>query len=279
MVRFVSRFPGATTTISPLSGQLMPPLMIPTQPLCSFWSRLQTPLKISLKTRRKFFRESQAVVGFLGFSWLIMSTSRKRSATARGKAPVRAQNAEPNISRFRDAKATENYNRSLPTKVASTKFVCKPTLISLGVLEGVTQLFRNIGWENLQNLMAHTYKLPTRDFLADCGLDSERKRAAFQLLGDRAHIDFARINEILSLPSSNTFESFDSLHAEFNYETFWTEITGGIFSCAGRNKSTSIVHPCLRIAHRILVCTVFARKEAGQVTKMEIFFPLVDDTT
>ncbi|CAI9279123.1 unnamed protein product [Lactuca saligna] len=201
-----------------------------------------------------------------------MSTSMKRSAATRGKALTRNQNDAPDIPRFRDANAVENYTKSLPRKVASTKFVCKPTLISLGVLEGVTQLFCNIWWENLLNLMAHTYELPTREFLADCGYDSEKRKVAFQLLGHRRYIDFATINDILGLPSSDTSTVFDVLPIEFNHETFWTEITGGIFLCVGLDKATSIIHPCLRIAHHILVCMVFARKEAGQVTKNELFF-------
>ncbi|CAI9270640.1 unnamed protein product [Lactuca saligna] len=143
-----------------------------------------------------------------------------------GKAPTRNQSDAPDIPRFRDAKAVENYTKSFPRKVASTKFLCKPTLISLGVLEGVTQLFRNIGWENLLNLMAHTYELPTREFLADSGYDSEKKKATFQLLGDQRYIDFATINDILVLTSSNTSTIFEVLPAEFNHETFWMEITG-----------------------------------------------------
>ncbi|CAI9300214.1 unnamed protein product [Lactuca saligna] len=201
-----------------------------------------------------------------------MSTSRKRSAAARGKALTRNKNDAPDIPRFRDANAIENYTKSFPRKVASTKFVCKPMLISPGVLKGVTQLFCNIGWENLLNLMAHTYELPRREFLADCGYDSEKRKSTFQLLGYRRYIDFVTINDILGLPSSDTSTFFDILPAEFNHETLWTEITGGIFSCAGRDKETSISHPFLRIAHCILVCTVFAHKEAGQVTKNELFF-------
>ncbi|CAI9287311.1 unnamed protein product [Lactuca saligna] len=201
-----------------------------------------------------------------------MSTSIKCSVATRGKAPARNQNDAPDIPRFRDAKAAENYMKSLPRKVASTKFVCKSTHISLGVLEGVTKLFCNIMWENLLNLMAHTYELHTRDFIADCGLDNEKKIVAFQLLGDQRYIDFTTINDILGLLSSNTSTVFDVLPAEFNNETFWMEITGGIFSCAGWDKATPIIHPCLHIAHRILVCTVFSRKEVGQVIKNELFF-------
>ncbi|CAI9261337.1 unnamed protein product [Lactuca saligna] len=201
-----------------------------------------------------------------------MSKSRKRPTAARHKAPARNQNDAPDIPRFRDANAAENYTKSLPRKFASTKFVCKPMLISLGVLEGVTQLFCNIGCENLLNLIAYTYELPTREFLVDSGYDNEKRKATFQLLGDRRYIDFAMINEILGLPSSNTSTVFDILPAEFNHETFRTEIIRGIFSCADRDKATFIIHSCLRIAHRILVCTVFARKEAGQVTKNELFF-------
>ncbi|CAI9298917.1 unnamed protein product [Lactuca saligna] len=162
--------------------------------------------------------------------------------------------------------------KSLPRKVASTKFVCKPTIISLKVLDEVTQSFRNIGWENLLNLMAHTYEHHTREFLANCGYDGKKRKAAFQFLGDLRYIDFATINDILGLPSTNTSTIFDVLPAEFNHETFWMEITGCIFSCVGRDKETSIIHPCIRIAHRILVCMVFARKEVGRVTKNKIFF-------
>ncbi|CAI9290527.1 unnamed protein product [Lactuca saligna] len=184
-----------------------------------------------------------------------MSTSRKHPTTARGKAPARNQNDAPDIPRYRDAKAAENYTKILPRKVASTKFVCRSTLTSLEVLEGVTQLFRKFGWENLLNLMAHTNELATREFLADCG-----------------YIDFATINDILGLPSSNTSTVFDVLPTEFNDETFSTKIIRGIFSCAGQDKATFIIHPCLCIDHRILLCMVFARKEASQVTKNEVFF-------
>ncbi|CAI9278238.1 unnamed protein product [Lactuca saligna] len=121
--------------------------------------------------------------------------------------------------------------------------------------------------------MAHTYELPTREFFVDCWYDSEKRKAAFQHLGDRRYIDFAKINDILGLPSSsNTSTVFDVLPVGFNHETFWMEIIGGIFSCAGRDKATSIIDPCLCIAHRILACTVFSCKETGQVTKNELFF-------
>ncbi|CAI9284521.1 unnamed protein product [Lactuca saligna] len=209
------------------------------------------------KLAEKFRRNFKPLPDSSGFRVVIfscrksMSTSRKRPDASRGKAPARDQSDAPDVPRFRDAKAAENYTKSLPRKFASTKFMCKPTLISLGVLEGFTKLFRNIGWENLLNLLTHIYELPTREFLADSGYDSEKKKTAFQLLGDRRYIDFAVINDILGLPSSNTSTIFDVLLAEFNHKTFWTEITGGIFSCAGRDKATSIIHPCLRIAHRI----------------------------
>ncbi|CAI9261883.1 unnamed protein product [Lactuca saligna] len=235
--------------------------MIPTPPLYFSCTRLQTPPKIFPKAHRKISPEFQAIAGFVDFSRMSMSTSRKRPTAGRGKAPTRNQSDAPDVPRYLDAKAAENYTKSLPRKVASTKFMCKPTLISLRVVEGVTQLFRNIGWENLVNLMVHTYELPTREFLADSGYDNKKRKAAFQLLGDRRYIDFATINDILGLPSSNTSTIFDILPAEFNHETFWTEITRGIFSCASQDKATSIIHPCLRIAHHILVCIVFARKE------------------
>ncbi|CAI9299524.1 unnamed protein product [Lactuca saligna] len=105
-----------------------------------------------------------------------MSTSRKRPAAARAKAPSRNQNDAPDIPRFRDSKAAENYTKILPRKVASTKFVCRPTLISLGFLEGVTQLFCNIGWENLLNLMAHTYELPIESFLPIEGMIVKKEK-------------------------------------------------------------------------------------------------------
>lgn len=133
-------------------------------------------------------------------------------------------------------------------------------------------MFRNIGWENFLNLMAHTYRLHTREFFADCGLDNERIKVAFQLMGEPILLDFARVNDIMGLPSTTTFVAFDSLPPEFNHDNFWTKITGGIFSYADRDKATSFIQPCLHIAHRILVCTVFTRKEAGKVTNIELFF-------
>ncbi|CAI9265985.1 unnamed protein product [Lactuca saligna] len=134
-----------------------------------------------------------------------MSRSRKRTAADRGKAPARNQNDAPDIPTFQDAKAAKNYMKSLPRNVSSTKFMCKPTLISLGVLEGFTQLFRNIGRETLLNLMAHTHELPTREFLADCGLDKEKKKSRIPTSGgpkvywfcnNKRHIGLAFVEHI-----------------------------------------------------------------------------------
>lgn len=89
-------------------------------------------------------------VGLFGwFVWLVwwfhyrfvISTSRKLPTMDKGKAL--------------------NYKKGMPRNDGSTKFVCMRTLIELGVLDGVVQLFLNIGWENILNLTANTYELLT----------------------------------------------------------------------------------------------------------------------
>lgn len=55
-------------------------------------------------------------------------------------------------------------------------------ITSLGMLNGVTALFENIGWGNFLFLYAKTFKHPNREFLASMIRDNDEKTTQFQIL-------------------------------------------------------------------------------------------------
>ncbi|KAL4582345.1 hypothetical protein LXL04_006892 [Taraxacum kok-saghyz] len=72
--------------------------------------------------------------------------------------------------------------------------------------------------------------------------------------------------------TEGTFIEGTNYPHDFDPAEIWEEISGGESLTKGRDKVSNIIHPCIRIAHRILSCTIFARKEPGQINTAELFF-------
>ncbi|KAI3766999.1 hypothetical protein L2E82_17080 [Cichorium intybus] len=127
-------------------------------------------------------------------------------------------------------------------EVKPTRFMHADSFQTLGVLGGVVALFQNIGWGPFLNLHAYTFETPTREFLSSFERNDNERRVTFRLQEMPLSLAYDDMNRIM--------ESYTS----------------------SRSKATDIIHPCIRLAHRILVCTIFAHKEVGQVGKWELYF-------
>lgn len=60
--------------------------------------------------------------------------------------------------------------------------------------------------------------------------------------------------------------------SEFKKDIFWDQIKHETSFILGWDRVNRIIHPCLRLAYRILFCLIFARWEVSQITKTELFF-------
>jgi len=53
---------------------------------------------------------------------------------------------------------------------------------------------------------------------------------------------------------------------------FWNRISGLPTYAPNKAKGSSILHPCMRIAHKILTSTIFCRSDSGTVLNQELYF-------
>lgn len=171
---------------------------------------------------------------------------------------------------FKNKLMNSHYKAIVNRSVKPTKFVCRDSFVTLGVFDGVRALFANIGWENFLNHWALTYHTPTLEILASLARDDDARILTFRFAGTAYRLSFERLNEHMGTPARGNHCHIHSCAVEgYNENEFWQRISG---LDDFRPKSAHIIHPCLRLAHRILCCTIFARTECSQITKLELFF-------
>ncbi|KAI3515814.1 hypothetical protein L1887_14719 [Cichorium endivia] len=157
-------------------------------------------------------------------------------------------------------------------EVKPTKFMHADSFQTLGVLGGVFALFQNIGWGLFLNLHAYTFETPTREFLSSFERNDNERRVTFRLQGVPLSLAYDDMNRIMGTPTENISTPTNPNFEDFDEDDFWFSISGKESYSSSRSKATDIIHPCIRLAHRILVCTIFAHKEVGQVGKWELYF-------
>lgn len=117
------------------------------------------------------------------------------------------------------------------------KFAHVDSLRDLHVLDGVQMMFQNLGWNNLLNINAPSYNRPPREILSS--------------------LTFA---DLIGQDLSDTFDPFNTrLDATF-LSRGWHSITNLDKFKASSAKASSIVHPVLKTAHRILASVVFRER-------------------
>ncbi|CAI9297302.1 unnamed protein product [Lactuca saligna] len=172
----------------------------------------------------------------------------------------------------REDRKTYDFLVSNKRQVKSTKFLHRESFASLGVLDGVQALFNNIGWGQFLHNRAATYVEPTLEFLTTFNPEEEAQTVTFQILGEKRSLPHRVVNALMGAPVDNLYYQQDPWPGNFNEHYFWQQIINEPQYSSSSSKASSIIHPCLRLAHRVLTCTIFSRSEVGQISKAELFF-------
>ena len=178
-----------------------------------------------------------------------------------------------NVPLFATPKEAEYYASYNDDNIYSTKFYHRPSMEKLGIHDGVASLFRHIGWEGFLNLEAKTYAVPTKEFLATCYMNDATRTLSFRLRSQAHELSYDRLNEIMHTPT----EGYTQLNSEplktFDGSQFWSQITVLREHNGSRDRDTSIIHPCWRIANRMTTACLLAKaKSTSQVNNTNLAF-------
>ena len=159
--------------------------------------------------------------------------------------------------------------------IRPTKFYHKKSMKKLGVHDGVYHLFIKLGWRGFLRLCDRTYEEPTMEFLSTYARDDDTEVLTFQLKGEHHRLTYAELDSIMGIddpfrisPQSQEYQDF----LRCPDANFWMQISGLPTFNPSRQRAKHIVHPCWRIAHRVLTTSIFGRLEPGQINRCELFF-------
>ncbi|CAI9297520.1 unnamed protein product [Lactuca saligna] len=150
---------------------------------------------------------------------------------------------------------------------AIQKFAHVPTLKELHVYNQVKTLFRNIGWHGLLRVHELSYKVPTAEFLSSVYLD--HGILYFRLMNQDYEISLDQINAIVGAPTENTFGPTDPIQGYYDM-TWWTQLTQLHPYVSSAAKASSLIHPVIKVAHRIIASLVAPREERSTISALEL---------
>ena len=147
----------------------------------------------------------------------------------------------------------EKFESLLTRKQVMQKFVDTNPLNDLYILPQIRRMFQNIGWENLLDVWAFSYRMPTLEFLSSVSLDHGVLQ--FRVMNQTYQINEDEICAIIGASTENTFGPNDTVHG-YQPLAFWTQITGQANYDASRARASLIIHHVLRVAHRIIASII-----------------------
>ncbi|KAL4570160.1 hypothetical protein LXL04_025811 [Taraxacum kok-saghyz] len=209
-----------------------------------------------------------------------MSSRPKRSKTSQGKraAPEpdsRVPIFDPLNSTFRNADNNDKFHsfEENSRKIKPTKFLHRPSMTDLGLLDGLEALFSNIGWSGFLHLNTRTYEVPTKEFLATFSRDDNKRLVKFRLQGRLYCLSYEDLNGFMGCPTTGLVShgQEDPAHG-IEAVRLWETLTGNQGFYPNRNKAADILSPHFRVAHRILSSSIFSRLEPGSIFSSELFF-------
>ncbi|KAL4588606.1 hypothetical protein LXL04_001498 [Taraxacum kok-saghyz] len=159
------------------------------------------------------------------------------------------------------------FDKFLEKTFEPTRFISTPALTKIHVLDGVRTLFHNIGWAGIFNIAKGYFQKPTAEFLSSVYLGDEGIH--FRLASRDYHMTYDQLCAIISAPTNDTFGPTDHLTG-YNAAAFWRQITRLREYVPKYSKSSSIIHPVLRVAHRILASILFPCHETSTVSSAEL---------
>ncbi|CAI9294231.1 unnamed protein product [Lactuca saligna] len=141
-------------------------------------------------------------------------------------------------------------------------------VVCLGpVQQGKLESFLKRGWHGLLRVHELSYKVPTAEFLSSVYLD--HGILYFRLMNQDYEISLDQINAIVGAPTENTFGPTDPIQGYYDM-TWWTQLTQLHPYVSSAAKASSLIHPVIKVAHRIIASLVAPREERSTITALEL---------
>ncbi|KAF3592911.1 hypothetical protein DY000_02023499 [Brassica cretica] len=157
----------------------------------------------------------------------------------------------------------------VPTRFADTKI-----MEELGIEDDVRTMLQHMKMESFYSMAYPTYVEPSSQFLATLEASFYEAnhvrygwgKIKFKVNGKNYFMSFKEIGAMMGLEDNEdqTLPRFKKLPTGV-----WRVISGNLHAI-GHDKNSAIRHPAVRYLHRILVHTLYPRKEAGTVNEEEL---------
>ncbi|KAL2896985.1 V-type ATP synthase subunit D 2 [Bienertia sinuspersici] len=157
-------------------------------------------------------------------------------------------------------------------KIMSTKFFDGQALEALG----------NLGWANFITYRKYTYKRLTLEFVATLETNSTPSDSndqfsnpniamTFQIFNQQHSSTLDELNTIFGWPTDAEYGPIGFWAIEdCDADLFWQRISAEESFNSRASKASWIVSPILRVVHRLLVMSLFQKKEISAITKDEL---------
>ncbi|CAI9264997.1 unnamed protein product [Lactuca saligna] len=160
------------------------------------------------------------------------------------------------------------YQCLLDREIMSQAWPPSHTLMrQLHIYDGVHALFANIGLERLLSVYFATCPLLTRGFLATLSEINHEGNLAFRIFSIPHTIHVDQLCTIFHTPITSLFQPTPA----FDVREFWYSITGLPSYDSTSSVQTSIVHPAIKIALKIIWNIIYAQLETKKADKADLF--------
>jgi len=156
---------------------------------------------------------------------------------------------------------------------AATRYYDEALLARLGMLDDIRWLFVTCRIGHFLELKECTYRDLTLEFLSTLHEEATRgpqcqvRYISFYLQGQLYELSLGTFNSIFGFPPSMDLSN-RQVPREFNPNAFWGELSGSVRYSTSSSKCTHIRNPCIRVAQRILACSLFARDDGLNVRRL-----------
>ncbi|CAI9296506.1 unnamed protein product [Lactuca saligna] len=124
-----------------------------------------------------------------------------------------------------------------------------------------------IWWHGLLRVHELSYKVPIDEFLSSVYLD--HGILSFRLMNQYYEISLDEINAIVGARTENTFGPTDPIQGYFDL-TWWTQLTQLHPYVSSAAKASSLIHPVMKVGHRIIASLVAPREERSTINALEL---------
>ena len=172
----------------------------------------------------------------------------------------------------------ENFHRISKRTVYTTRYPDPDALRSLGLMQSVAWMLRNLGMTRFCSMSNNTCVRLTYEFLSSLRYVSDPNRTSgtiyFRMFNADYSLTHERIREIFLFPSGEGFATIAPLESDWDSEAFafWRKITNTTTEKWEGLKATTIQNPAIRYLHRILSSTIFCRENTGNLNSKDLFF-------